>query len=96
MGLSNASTDQAVWNAYDDNASYDSNASSSQAYAFVAACRILMRRLPQMMSQQGGNVRMNPDLIQKEMDKATQWIASNPDSSVKPGGVGYFGFNFIR
>jgi hypothetical protein len=44
--LSSNSTDAEVWAAYDDNASYEEDASRAKALAFVTVGRILRRRIP--------------------------------------------------
>lgn len=80
--LTSASTDSDVWAAYDDNASYDEDGSTTKAKAFRTACRFLLRRQPKRATDGlGSSVEFNPDLIQKEMDEANDWLRANSTTS---------------
>jgi len=72
--LNSQSTNADVFAAYDDNAAYDLNGSVSQAQMFVAACRILLRRLPKRAGNDGQQIETNADLIRRELDRAQSWI----------------------
>ena len=39
-------------------------------------------------------MEINLGMVQQSLTQVNLWISNNPDNSVKPGGVGYFGFNF--
>lgn len=73
-GLSSASTLDQVKAAYDDNASYDVDDSTTEAQIFIAACRILLRRLP-ASARQGGEMSIDLDLrvIRDELKRAVRW-----------------------
>lgn len=75
--LSSASTDQQVWNAFDDNASFEEDASPTKAAAFVTACLILLRRRPQSMGGDGHTVAFEPGAIRGELDRARRWLATH-------------------
>lgn len=86
MTLSSASTNAEVWAAYDDNASYEEVGSVAMARSFVTACRILLRRTPQMAMHDGKNqVQNNVAVIRQEMERAQRWLASQPAASGNTG-----------
>lgn len=73
--LSSASTDQDVWDSYDDNRSYYEDASTAKALAFVTACGILVRRRPENVSVGGESV--NFASIEAQGLAAEKWLAGN-------------------
>ena len=77
--LSSSSTDAEVWGAYDDNASYQEDASRSKASAFMTACRILARRLPMSAARDGQSV--SRESLREEVAETQAWLAANPGSS---------------
>lgn len=77
--LSSSSTDAEVWAAYDDNASYQEDASRSKASAFITACRILARRLPISADRDGQSI--SRESLREEVAEAMAWLAANPGSS---------------
>jgi hypothetical protein len=93
--LSSASTDQEVWDAYDDNASYAEDASVSKAKSFVTACRILLRRRPTNMTVDGSTVAFSATSIERELEDAQHWLAQN-NTSVNGGSVRYLDFRGLR
>jgi hypothetical protein len=99
MSLTSTSTLAEIQAAYDDNSAYDVNGSVSQAKLFVQACRMLMRRMPKMASQDRGSVQLSPELIQQEMQVASAFLASTPDttsSNITGGGVRHFDLGNLR
>lgn len=78
--LSSTSTLAEIEASYDDNASYAEDNSASKAKAFVTACRMLLRRLPRSSGRGTSNVVLSPDLIQKEMADALEWLATHDTS----------------
>lgn len=72
--LTSASTDAAVQAAYDDNASYDEDASVAKAKAFITAARILLRRSYQSLSDGGSSMQQKIDLLKDEIAEAKQWL----------------------
>jgi len=78
--ISSSSTDPEIWDAYDDNASYEEDVSRTKALAFITACRIILRRRPESTSRDGqGSVSF--ESIREEMDSARAWLAGHPASS---------------
>lgn len=92
--LSSASTDQAVWDSFDDNASFEEDQSATKAAAFVTACRILLRRRPQSTSVDGTTVSFDGGAIEKELMRAQKWLAANRSNAA--GGVRYLDFSGVR
>ena len=92
--LSSSSTDQAVWDAYDDNASYDEDNSAAKAKIFITACRILIRRRPNLVTTDGQSVQFNGRMVQKELDQAQQWLGANKSSAA--GSVRHLDFRNLR
>jgi len=77
--LSSSSTLVEVKAAYDDNASYEEDASVSKAKAFVTACRFLLRRLPKRSagSAGSGEIELNSEQIERQLEEARKWVAAN-------------------
>lgn len=96
--LNSASTDAEVWASYDDNASYEEDASTAKAKAFITACRILLRRTPkrQRTGSDNAEIEFDPTRITKEMEEARQWVSSNPGSSAAAGSVRFPDFAEFR
>jgi len=78
--LSKSSTDQDVWDAYDDNASYREDGSASKAAIFVTACEILLRRRPERISTSGYAVDFDSLRIESALDRAIGWESTNASS----------------
>lgn len=83
--LSSASTLADVWNAYDDNASYEEDDSVSKARTFITACRILLRRLPAQNTRSSTTLRFDLKRIQNELQQAQRFVALK--SASKGSGV---------
>jgi hypothetical protein len=75
--LSSNSTDAEVWAAYDDNASYEEDASRAKALSFVTACRILRRRLP--LSAGRGPQTVTREWLDAEISAAKAWLDAQRD-----------------
>jgi len=99
MALSSASTDQDVWDAYDDNAAYDSqddvDTGVTMAQAFIGACRILLRRRPVSVSVDGTSTAFDGSAIQKAIEAAVGWLALN-NTSANGGSVRHLSFRYLR
>jgi hypothetical protein len=80
--LSSSSTDAEVQAAYDDNASYEEDASATKARAFVTACIILRGRVP--VSAAKGSASATIAQYDGEIMAARQWIAANDTSRNHP------------
>lgn len=74
MSLSSTSTLDEVSAAFLDNASYSATGSVTAARTFVTACRMLLLMIPKMQGSREATVTMNPELIQKEMMSAQEWL----------------------
>lgn len=92
--LSSASTDEEVWQAYDDAASFEEDSSPAKAAAFITACRILLRRRPQMTNVDGTQVAFEPGVISRELDRARNWLSANRAAS--GSGVRHLDFSGLR
>lgn len=76
--LSSTSTLDEIKAAYMDNASYEEDASVAKAKAFVTACRLLLMKIPKVsQDSEGARVEMNPDLIQREMAEAREYVRAH-------------------
>lgn len=96
--LSSTSTTAEIKAAYDDNASYEEDGSATKARAFITACRLLLRRLPVQVGRSGRGseeVRLDPDLLRRQLEDAQVWLASSPDAS-DLGGVRHPSFANFR
>lgn len=76
--ISSASTLDQVRASYDDNCSYQEDASASKCAAFITAATMLLRRLPLETSKEGQQLRLSLDLIKAELKQARNWLATNP------------------
>lgn len=86
--LSSSSTLAQVWAAYEDNASYEEDLSTTKAKAFITACRILLRRTPSSQTKGSNQVNYDPGHIAKELEHAKVWLeARDPDYRVGPDSV---------
>ncbi len=84
--ITSASTDAQVEAAYDDNAGFREDQDVAKAKTFVTACRILLRRLANSMGKGGAVLSYNRELIQKQLEEATAYIAQyTTDSDDIPG-----------
>ena len=91
--LTSSSTDAEVWAAYDDNASYEEDASRTKALAFITACRILIRRRPKRMYRDDRGSDFDEVAIREEMQAARRWLSLNPASDtprVREADLSYF------
>lgn len=73
------STDAEVWAAYDNNASYEEDASRTKAHAFITACNILKRRLPLQSSRESQSI--SRESLTEEAEQARRWLAANPGTT---------------
>jgi hypothetical protein len=93
--LSSASTDQAVWDQFDNAAAYDVDGSIANAKLFIEACRILQRRRPVRISADGTSADFDGQAIQKALDDAREWLALN-NTSANGGSVRHLDFRNMR
>ena len=92
--LSSASSNAAVWQSYDDNASFEEDASPAKAAAFITACRILLRRRPNMVSAEGVAASFDSGPVETELARARSWLALNRQGN--GGSVRFLDFGGIR
>lgn len=83
--LSSSSTIDEIKASYADNASYEEDGSVTKAKAFITACRILLLRIPRLSAQDRAQIQMAPELIQQEMRRASDFVASNPAAGSTTG-----------
>ena len=72
--LTGSSSDDDVREAYDDNASYDEDASVAKAKAFITAARILLRREYASLADGGSSGSKKTELLKDEIAEAKQWL----------------------
>jgi hypothetical protein len=58
--------------------------SAPEARAFISAWRALLLLLPAESGDRGGHMRLNPELIQKEMDDVRKWLEGNDPTTGGP------------
>jgi len=76
MALNSKSSDEQVWDAYDDSASYEELGSVPAAKTFITASLILLRRRPKRFRTEGiGETEFDPELISRELDNARKWVS---------------------
>ena len=91
--LSSNSTDAQVLAAYDDNASYEEDASRAKADSFITACRILRNRLP--LSAGRGPQTFTRESLQAEIEAAQRWKDAHP-ATTGSGRVRYLSMENYR
>lgn len=79
--ITSSSTYAQVQAAYLDNVGYAEDDSPSKAKAFITACRALLLHLPKQSAHGSSSTSFNPDLIQKEMVEAREWLSVNDTTS---------------
>lgn len=95
--LTSSSTFAQVEAEYDNNASYEEDASTSKARAFITALRILIRRVPEESRNAGSSVRYNIAQLREELAEARAWLAANDDAATDPdSGNRFFTFAEFR
>lgn len=93
--LSSSSIEAEVLAAYDDNASYEEDASRAKALAFITACRILRRRVP--LSAGRGGQSFTFESLTKEIESAQGWLDTHPATTGSGSGrVRYFSTENFR
>jgi hypothetical protein len=76
-----------VLNAMVDNASYDEDNSLPKAKAFVTACKVWLVRWAFDKSRQAhSEISMPTDLVQKQLEAAQAWVASQPAAAAATSG----------
>lgn len=78
--LTSSSTDAEVWAAYDDNASYEEDASRTKCLAFITACRILIRRRAVRLNRADQGKDFDAEGLHAEMSRARSWLQLHPAS----------------
>ena len=76
--LSSLSTLAEIKAAYADNAGYREDDSPTKAAAFVTACRILLLRIPAMVTHGGKGMEsteFRSEVLQAELREAQRWVS---------------------
>lgn len=84
--LSSSSSISTIRAAYDDNALYDVDNSTSKARLFIQACRYLINRLSSDISQGGDSVRNQIAVYERQLSAAQAWLASNSTTTTTGAG----------
>lgn len=74
--LTSSSTLAEIEAAYADNASWEEDASTSKAAAFITACKLLIQKQPSDMTA-AGSVGFGRTELEKQIADARQFIAAN-------------------
>lgn len=93
--LSSSSTWAQIKAAYDDNASYEEDASVSKARAFVTACRMILRRLATKAKNGDSEIEFDTRIVQDEMKQAQRYVAA-VDPTLSQGSVVHTTFEDLR
>lgn len=93
--ITSASTVEDQRAAYLDNLSYQTDGSVAKARAFVEACLALLMTLPKSVGTGETNADLNPELIQKQLEYAQRWVATNNTTS-NGGSVRHLSFRNLR
>lgn len=93
MAITSASTQAEIIGEYLDNLSYDSNGSASQCQSFIAACRALLVMHPGDWQQGSSRIQYKPELWERQLSQAQNWLAVNGTGSQSDGGVSHLSFN---
>lgn len=82
--------------AYDDNAGYAEDASTTKAHIFATACRILLRRKPKRIASggRGEEIELDLPLIRDELSEARRFVAGQ--GGAVTGGAKALGFQDFR
>jgi hypothetical protein len=84
MAIDSTSTLAAVTAQYVDNADFDDSVDSAhiaKAKLFRHACRVLLVKLPKVTGAGSEVTHLTPDLIQKEIARVNDWLASNDSAA---------------
>lgn len=75
--LNSQSTNEEVWESYDDNVSYEEDQSVTKCRAFITAANILLRRRPDRTVIGGTDIQFNAKAISDQLAFARHWVANN-------------------
>jgi len=84
MSLDSTSTLAQIRAAYADNVSYAENDSLAECAAFIAACRLLVAKLPERVVHGGRNseeIGLNIEVLERRLQAAEKWHASKRGAS---------------
>lgn len=90
--LSSASTDTQVRAALDDNASFEEDASTAKAAAYLTALRIWRRRLSESASvgDEGTTIQRELKWVEEELKRTQEYLTENGESSVSNDNMAWF------
>ncbi len=75
------STNEEVWDSYDDNSSFEEDSSVAKARAFITAANILLRRRPLRSVVGSTDMQFDAKSVQDQLAYARQYVANNATSS---------------
>ncbi len=87
MPLDSTSSLQDVLAAYLDNVSYDVDGSVTAAREFIAACRMLLLKVPKRTAhggREGTELEVDPQLVERQLADALRWLARNDTARRRP------------
>jgi hypothetical protein len=88
-----ATSDDDLWKAYDDGASYDITGDVEAAKSFIVACRLILRRRPRSVAGDGQSATFED--ISSQLEQAEQWLALQQPSGMS-GGPRHLDFRNLR
>ncbi len=87
--LTSDSTYAQVKAAYDNNSTYDLEASTSKAKLFIQACRVLLQRIAERSKSGGVELEKNVEVIEQQQKDALTWLRANDATIAAQGSQGY-------
>ena len=102
MAITSSSTFAEIVAQIKTNLAYDLNKSAAQAKAFIEAGRAYLLIAPKVSQQTGGDggtrVEFEIPVIERMLEKAERWLASNPSAGISQntGGKAYFDLRDCR
>lgn len=82
--LNAESTNEEVWESYDDNASFEEDSSPAKARAFITASNILLRRRPARSVVGGTDIQFDAKAVIDQLAYCRTWLANNATSGTLP------------
>lgn len=93
MAISSATSDQALWDEYDDACTYEEQDSEALCKRFISSCVMLMRRMPEQISSTGQSTSFPGSRIENELEYARSWVRMNASTG---GAIKYADFRNSR
>lgn len=88
MALGSTSTDEEIEAQWDDNVDYDLVGSLPKCRLFVAAGRLLLRRLAdETQGYAGARIRADRTVMERQLSQAENWLRANDPTGGRPVGA---------